>query len=107
MRAHGEAVRPMSDKELQVVRMLADGMQVKQISTRLGISTEAVSMRLRRAADALGTTTSVQTVVETMRLGLLGPVSYPARRVRREIADRHSSTCALLRNPVCDCAGHF
>lgn len=92
----------LSSKELEVVRMLADGMQMKQISRRLGISMAGVSMRLRRAGEALGTTTAIQTVVESYRQGLLGPDTRPSR-VRREIADRHASTCALLRNPTCDC----
>lgn len=105
VRAHGEAGRVVSDKELEVVRMLADGLQMKQISARLGISMEAVSMRLRRAADVLGTRTSVQTVVVSLRHGLLGPDTHRATRVRRELADRHSSTCALLRSPTCDCGG--
>jgi DNA-binding CsgD family transcriptional regulator len=93
----------LSDKELAVVRLLADGMRMKQVARRLGISMSAVSMRLSRAAEILGTETAIHTVVESVRLGLLEPDTHRAARLRREIADRHASTCALLRTPSCDC----
>jgi DNA-binding CsgD family transcriptional regulator len=94
----------LSEKELAVVRLLAAGLRTKQVATRLGISMTAVSMRLRRAADVLGTTTAVQTAVACARLGLLSPDTRRAVRVRRGLAERHASTCALLRPPSCDCA---
>jgi DNA-binding CsgD family transcriptional regulator len=93
----------LSDEELAVVHLLADGLRNKQVARLLGISMSAVSMRLSRAGEILGTTTAIQTVVESVRLGLLGPDTHHAARLRREIADRHDSTCALLRNPSCDC----
>ncbi|MFC4856840.1 response regulator transcription factor [Actinophytocola glycyrrhizae] len=95
----------LSDKELAVVRLLADGLRTKQVARRLGISMSAVSMRLSRAAEILGTTTAIHTVVECARLGLLEPDTHRAARLRREIADRHASTCSLLSNPSCDCRG--
>ncbi|MFI7672283.1 LuxR C-terminal-related transcriptional regulator [Actinophytocola sp. NPDC049390] len=95
----------LSDKELAVVRLLADGLRTKQIARRLDISMSAVSMRLARAAEILGTTTAIQTVVASVRLGLLEADTHRAARLRREIAERHSSTCALLRTPSCDCRG--
>jgi DNA-binding CsgD family transcriptional regulator len=94
----------LSDKELAVVRLLAEGFRMKQVASRLDISMAAVSMRLRRAAEVLGTATAVQTVVTCARLGLLDPDTHRAARIRRGLADRHSSTCALLRPPECDCA---
>jgi DNA-binding CsgD family transcriptional regulator len=94
----------LSEKELAVVRLLADGLRMKQVANRLEISVAAVSMRLHRAAEVLGTTTAVQTVLVCARLGLLEPDTHRAARVRRELADRHASTCALLRPPSCDCA---
>ena len=93
----------LSDKELAVVRLLADGLRTKQVARRLGISMSAVSMRLSRAAQILGTETAIHTVVESVRLGLLEPDTHRAARLRRHIADRHASTCALLRTPSCDC----
>ena len=95
----------LSDKELAVVRLLAEGLRPKQIARRLDISMSAVSMRLARAAEILGTTTAVHTVVASVRLGLLESDTHRAARLRREIADRHASTCALLRTPSCDCHG--
>ncbi|MBB4905879.1 LuxR C-terminal-related transcriptional regulator [Actinophytocola algeriensis] len=97
----------ITDKELAVVRLLADGLRTKQIARRLGITMSAVSMRLARAADILGTTTAIHTVVECVRLGLLESHTHRAARLRREIADRHASTCALLRTPSCDCQGYL
>jgi DNA-binding CsgD family transcriptional regulator len=95
----------LSDKELEVVRLLADGLRTKQVARRLGISMSAVSMRLSRAAEILGTATAIHTIVECVRLGLLEPDTHRAARLRREIADRHASGCALLRTPSCDCQG--
>lgn len=93
----------LTDKELAVVRLLADGLRTKQIARRLDITMSAVSMRLARAAEILGTATAIHTVVECVRLGLLEPHAHRPARLRREIADRHSSTCSLLRTPTCDC----
>lgn len=101
---HGTLVKnALSDNELTVVRLLAAGLSTKQVASRLGIGAAAVSMRLRRAAGVLGTTTAVQTAVVCARLGLLDPDNHRVTRVRRAIAERHSSACALLRTPVCDC----
>jgi DNA-binding CsgD family transcriptional regulator len=89
--------------ELDVVRMLANGLTITAIARRLHIATSAVSQRLARAAARLGTTSTVQTVLACERRGLLGGKTKRAMQVRRELADRHSSTCALLAPPVCDC----
>jgi DNA-binding CsgD family transcriptional regulator len=95
----------LSDEELAVLHLLADGQRNKQIARLLGISMSAVSMRLSRAGEILGTATAIQTVAASIRLGLLESDTHRAARLRREIADRHDSTCALLRTPSCDCRG--
>lgn len=95
--------RPVTELELEAIRLLADGLTVTQAAGRLHIGAPAVSQRLHRAALFLGTHTTVHTVLECHRRGLLGPDTRRADRVRAELAARHTSTCALLRTPVCDC----
>jgi len=103
MTASSTAEHAVTEAELEVIRMLADGLTVSQVATRLNVTPQAVSMRLARAALALDTRTTTQTVVECVRRGLLGPDTHRAAKVRAELAARHTSTCALLTVPVCDC----
>lgn len=93
----------VSDKDLDVIRQLVDGRTVRAIARRARITPTAVSMRMHRLAIRLGTDNILQTVLAVDRAGLLGPDTHRAQTVRREVADRHSSTCALLRPQMCDC----
>ncbi|HEV2778570.1 MAG TPA: LuxR C-terminal-related transcriptional regulator [Actinophytocola sp.] len=61
----------LSDRQLEVVRLFADGLDGPQIADRLGITHQAVYARLARAARALGTHTATQTTVECERRGWL------------------------------------
>lgn len=95
----------LSEGQLTVVRRVAAGHTVIDIARDLSISEDAVTMRLHRARAVFGVQTTVQLALACQRAGLLERHAQAARKVRREVADRHSSTCALLQTPVCDCAG--
>lgn len=102
-RSDGHAAPGLTPTELEAVALIVDGHTAKQIAARLGIHDSNVSRRLAGAGKKLGTNTTAQTAVEAVRRGLLGPDTQRAHRIRREVAERHASTCALLRSPVCDC----
>lgn len=64
----GAALTP---RELDVLRLLAEGLQHEQIGSRLGITAETVRSHVRKASDRLGATTRTQAVATALRLGLI------------------------------------
>lgn len=75
----------LTDLEAQVVLALADGRSIRQIAHDVGVSEGAVSMRLYRLSIRIGTHTTVHTVVECLKRGLVrlplpgGDPSVPVR----------------------------
>ena len=61
----------LTPRELDVLRLLAEGLQHEEIGRRLGISSETVRTHLRKASDRLGATTRTQAVATALRLGLI------------------------------------
>jgi DNA-binding NarL/FixJ family response regulator len=61
----------LTPRELDVLRLLAEGFQHEEIGRRLGISSETVRTHLRKASDRLGATTRTQAVATALRLGLI------------------------------------
>ena len=61
----------LTARELDVLRLLAEGLQHEEIGRRLGISSETVRTHLRKASDRLGATTRPQAVATALRLGLI------------------------------------
>jgi len=61
----------LTERELDVLRLLAEGLQHEEIGRRLGISSETVRTHLRKASDRLGATTRTQAVATALRLGLI------------------------------------
>ena len=61
----------LTARELDVLRLLAEGLQHEEIGRRLGISSETVRTHLRKASDRLGATTRTQAVATALRLGLI------------------------------------
>lgn len=68
--APGRATR-LTQRELSVLELLAEGLQHEEIGRRLGISAETVRTHLRKACDRLGATTRTQAVATALRLGLI------------------------------------
>jgi DNA-binding NarL/FixJ family response regulator len=61
----------LTQRELEVLALLAEGLQHEEIGRRLGISSETVRTHLRKASDRLGASTRTQAVATALRLGLI------------------------------------
>jgi DNA-binding NarL/FixJ family response regulator len=61
----------LTQRELDVLGLLAEGLQHEEIGRRLGISSETVRTHLRKASDRLGAASRTQAVATALRLGLI------------------------------------
>lgn len=61
----------LSPRERQIVGLVADGLENKQIARALGISETTVKTHLRNAFDRLGVASRSEAVAAAMRLGLI------------------------------------
>jgi DNA-binding NarL/FixJ family response regulator len=61
----------LTERELDVLRLLADGLPHEEIGRRLGIGSETVRTHLRKASERLGAATRTQAVAIALRLGLI------------------------------------
>jgi DNA-binding NarL/FixJ family response regulator len=70
--APGQA-RPytLTAREVDVLRLIADGFSHDQIGERLRISAETARTHLRKACDRLGASTRTEAVAKAIRLGLI------------------------------------
>ena len=67
----GAAGEKLTTRELDVLRLLADGLPHEQIGSRLGITAETVRSHVRKASARLGASTRTQAVATALRLGLI------------------------------------
>lgn len=70
---------PLTDKEVETLRMLAAGLTPQQIAARDYVEGTAVSNRVARAAVKLGTKTTTHTVVVALCRGYLKNSPYARR----------------------------
>jgi two-component system nitrate/nitrite response regulator NarL len=61
----------LTPRELDVLRLLAEGLSHEEIGARLGIAAETVRTHSRKAADRLGARTRTQAVASAIRLGFV------------------------------------
>jgi DNA-binding NarL/FixJ family response regulator len=61
----------LTQRELDVLALLAEGLPHEEIGRRLGISSETVRTHLRKASGRLGAATRTQAVATALRMGLL------------------------------------
>ena len=61
----------LTPRELDVLRLLAEGLSHEEIGSRLEIAAETVRTHSRKAADRLGAKTRTQAVATAIRLGLV------------------------------------
>jgi DNA-binding NarL/FixJ family response regulator len=61
----------LTQRELDVLELLAEGLQHEEIGRRLGISSETVRTHLRKASDRLGAATRTQAVATALRRGFI------------------------------------
>jgi two-component system response regulator DesR len=67
-----DKVRPLSDRERQVLRMLAEGGSYAEIGSTLYLSPDTVRAHAQRAMEKLGARTRTQAVAVAMREALIG-----------------------------------
>jgi DNA-binding NarL/FixJ family response regulator len=60
-----------SQRDLEILRLLVDGMTLEAIGRRLSVSERTIRRRLQAAADALGVDSTLQVVVEAVRRRLI------------------------------------
>lgn len=66
------ADRPaLSSEDLQVLRLLAQGLPLNGVARRLHLSERSIRRRIRMICDRLGLKTSIEAVVWAVRRGLL------------------------------------
>ena len=61
----------LTDRERDVLKLLAEGFQHEEIGRRLGISGETVRTHVQKACDRLGASTRTQAVATALRQGLI------------------------------------
>jgi DNA-binding NarL/FixJ family response regulator len=61
----------LTQRELDVLALLAEGLQHEDIGRQLGISAETVRTHLRKACDRLGAATRTEAVATALRRGLI------------------------------------
>ena len=64
-------VEPLTDREIQVLELLAEGLSNKGIAARLGISDQTVKFHVASISGKLGTHTRTETVRRAVRSGLI------------------------------------
>jgi DNA-binding NarL/FixJ family response regulator len=65
------AARTLTEPDLVLLRLLADGLPVEAVGRRLELSDRTVRRRVRSICDRLGVTAPIQAVVWAARRGLL------------------------------------
>ena len=68
-----EAISDLSEREQQVLRLLADGLSAKEIADRLTISPSTANIHLCRIYDKLGVHKAVSAVRYAIRVGFIEP----------------------------------
>jgi two-component system nitrate/nitrite response regulator NarL len=62
---------PLSEREAEVLSLVAEGLANKEIAARLGISEHTVRFHVRALLGKLGTQNRTEAVVRALRLGLI------------------------------------
>ncbi|MCG8508022.1 MAG: response regulator transcription factor, partial [Rhodospirillales bacterium] len=65
------ADRPLSDRETEVLKLIADGRQTKEIAGNLGISVKTVETHRRQITEKLGITSVAGLTRYAIRIGLV------------------------------------
>lgn len=67
----GRALSTLSDRELEVVRLVAEGLSNKEISARLKVSEKTVKNHISRILAKMNFTARTQVAVYAIRAGLV------------------------------------
>jgi len=66
-----ESFGPLTQRQTQILGLVAEGLTNVQIASRLGIGSESVKSHVREAAHRLGATDRTQAAVYALRRGLI------------------------------------
>lgn len=66
-----ESATRLDEQEMELIRLLAEGLTTDRIARRLRISERTVRRRTRALCDRVGVPTAVQVVVWAARQGML------------------------------------
>ena len=69
--AHEKMVAEFTPRELDVLRLLAEGLDTATIAERLGIASHTVEWHVRHLIEKLGVHSKLQAVIAAARLGLI------------------------------------
>jgi DNA-binding NarL/FixJ family response regulator len=69
--SRGKGIGDLTDRERQVVQLLAEGLSNKLIADRLGISDHTAKFHVNGVMAKLGSSTRTEAVVEAVRRGLV------------------------------------
>ena len=64
-------MEPLTEREIEVLELLAEGLSNKGIGARLGISDQTVKFHVASISGKLGTHTRTETVRRAVRSGLI------------------------------------
>jgi two-component system, NarL family, response regulator NreC len=74
-RESARVAQSLTERELQVLRLVASGMTTRQAAQRLNLSQRTIESHIAKVDRKLGARTRVQAVILAARLGLLEPTS--------------------------------
>jgi len=66
-----ELVEPLSDREIEVIQLIAEGLTNQEIASRLYLSLNTVKVHTRNIYGKLGVTSRMQAVARAIGLGIL------------------------------------
>jgi DNA-binding NarL/FixJ family response regulator len=72
---HGPAIVPLTPRELDVLRLLVQGMTNREIAAKLVVSVGTVKVHVERILSKLGVSDRTQAAVRAVTLGLASPAA--------------------------------
>jgi DNA-binding CsgD family transcriptional regulator len=72
-RAHPAPDIPLTDRQTEILRFVAQGRTAKEMVSELGISTETVEFHKAELMDRLGIHTTADLTLGALKLGLITP----------------------------------
>ena len=72
LRAFADQVESLTAREVEVLRLIAEGAGSRDIATRLGISYATVRSHIRSVGAKLGVHSKGEAVVKAKRLAIIG-----------------------------------
>jgi DNA-binding CsgD family transcriptional regulator len=98
---------PLTARQLQLLTALTTGKTNGEIARDFYLTENTVKTHMRRLLKALRAHDRAHAVAIGYQRGLLHLPNHRAQTARRELAARHTWSCALLSPPACDCPAGF